>query len=304
MAGHGGRTMSFGDFTDEPVPVHEAGFVVVPAPYEGSVSYIPGTALGPEALLDASRFLEEYDEELGFETYIESGGIATLDRITSEGPPETMEGPLRDAFAAVLERGAVPILIGGEHSLSLGPVRACRARHPDLAVLHFDAHCDLRQEYEGSPYSHACIMARVAGDEIPIVQCGIRSLSRPEAEWLRSEAGRRLVTTFFDHEHRPLAPKAEAVIDALPGGDGDPVYVSIDMDGFDPALVPGVGTPEPGGLSWHDVTAVLRACSRRRRIVGFDVLELRPVPGSVVSEFTAAKLVYRLMGYIIASKSR
>jgi agmatinase len=285
---------NFGGLPPELSNPETARFVVLPAPYDGTTTFLKGTRLGPRAVITASQQVELYDEELERETF--RAGIATLafPAIEDERPervPEILEALARPHF----EAGRCLVTIGGEHAVSLGPIRAAARATPRLTVLHLDAHGDLRAEYDGTPFGHGCIMRRVLEDVgLPIVQVGIRSLSPEEAAVIRE--GR--VRTFFAHATRDVAAAAGEIVAALPTHD---VYVSIDMDAFDPSLVAGTGTPEPGGLSWWDMLALLRTVATARRVVGFDVVETLPLAGQAVSEFVAARLAYRFMGYVAAS---
>lgn len=266
-------------------------FVVVPVGYQGTVTYLRGTRQGPAAILRASLNMETYDEVLRRETI--DDGIHCLAPIYPRSAPEKVADRLEKTYRRLLGDEKVPALIGGEHSLSLGPIRACREAFRDFGVLHLDAHTDLRDSYEGTRYGHGCVMRRVL-ELCAITQVGVRSLSAEESRVVA--AGK--VRTFFAHETRGGRWPPRSLLHRVPRN----VYLSIDMDVFDPSFVPGVGTPEPGGLSWEEVTAIVAEVARRRRVVAFDVVETRPIPGSVVSEFTAAKLIYRIMGHIGAAR--
>jgi agmatinase len=188
----------------------------------------------------------------------------------------------------LLHHGKFVVGLGGEHTISFGIVRACVERFPGLSVLQLDAHADLRDSYHGTPFSHATVMRRVS-EVAPVVHVGIRSLSREEAEWVKQRGAR-----LFYAAHVLSSPDiAAAVSDVLT----DQVYITICLDGFDPSVVPAVGTPEPGGLGWYDVLRIVRQVAATRHIVGFDVVELFPIPGNVAPDFLAAKLVYKLLGY-------
>jgi agmatinase len=266
----------------------DATFVVVPVPYDLTSTYQSGSRRGPGAILDASANMELYDEELRKETYL--AGIHTLPLSASEARgPEHMVASVREQIAHVLHHNKIPVMLGGEHSISLGAVQAMREKYPALTVLQFDAHADLRDSYQGSPYSHAAVARRIA-EICPLVQVGIRSLSAAEAVFMKDGAVRTFTADFIHAEHN----WQEKVLEYLSGD----VYVSIDLDVFDPAIMPSTGTPEPDGLTWRDVVSLLKALSRRVRIRGFDVVELAPIPGLVAPDFLASKLVYRLMGYL------
>jgi agmatinase len=263
--------------------------VVIPAPFDQTTSYLPGTRFGPRAILEASRQVEFYDEELDREPF--EIGIATLAEIEIE--PADLESGLRkleEVVAAVAAKGKMPLTLGGEHSLTLAPVGALRERFPGLAVLQLDAHLDLRDSYQGTKLSHASVMRRIRELGVPTVAVGIRSVSREEADYVHAEKA----PVFLAREIRARGLDVEAILQALP----NPVYVTIDLDAFDPAFVPAVGTPEPGGLTWDEGLRLLRAVFERRQVVGCDIVELCPIPGQPASDFFAAKLANKLIGYV------
>ena len=264
---------------------------ILPIPYDLTTSYQPGARRGPIAILEASTHLETFDEELGRETW-EEVGIETLPAVVPDtsSPVATLERIERVA-RDVVSGGKFLIGLGGEHSVTAPLVRAVRGKHPGLGVLQLDAHADLRDSFEGSPHSHACVMHRVIDDGAPVAQVGIRSLTREERALIR-ELG---ICTVFAPEAvgEPVENWIGRVLSALPGD----VYVTVDLDVFDPAVMPATGTPEPGGLDWYRALAILREVARRKRIVGFDVVELAPIPGNIAPDFLAAKLAYRLLGY-------
>ena len=272
----------------------EARAVVLPVPYDLTTSYQPGARRGPLAILEASTHLETYDEELGCETW-ENVGIETVAAIVPDtsGPAATARR-IEDVARELVGAGKFLISLGGEHSITAPLVRAVRTAHPRLGVLQLDAHADLRDEFEGSPFNHACVMHRVLDDGVPLAQVGVRSLTGEERTLIRQ----RGICTVFAPEAvgAPVAGWIGRVLAALP----DEVYVTVDLDVFDPAIMPATGTPEPGGLDWYRALEVLRAVARAKRIVGFDVVELSPMPGNVAPDFLAAKLVYRLLGYALA----
>lgn len=265
-----------------------AAFVVVPVPYDLTSTYQSGSRRGPDAILGASANMELYDEELGKETYL--AGIHTLDplAIDARGPAE-MIASVYDQIAHVLSRDKIPVMLGGEHSISLGAVQAVKEKYHDLSVLQFDAHADLRDSYQGSRYSHAAVARRIV-EICPLVQAGIRSLSSEEAAFMAGSKVRSFNADFIHSE----PDWQEKICEHLSGD----IYVTIDLDVFDPAFMPATGTPEPDGLGWRDVLGLLRKLSGRCRIRGFDVVELAPIPGMVAPDFLAAKLIYRLMGYL------
>jgi agmatinase len=290
------RYAPYQEFLGIPADAKPAGGVkaaILPLPYDLTTSYQPGARRGPLAILEASTHLETFDEELGRESWQEIA-IATLPAVTPDtsGPAATIARIERVAREVVGE-GNFLIGLGGEHSVTAPLVRAVRTRHPKLGVLQLDAHADLRDSFEGSPLNHACVMHRVLDEGIPIAQVGIRSLTGEE----RALIVERGICTVFAPEavDTPVERWIARVLAALP----DEVYVTVDLDAFDPAIMPSTGTPEPGGLGWYTALAVLRAVAERKRIVGFDVVELAPMPGNVAPDFLAAKLVYRLLGYAL-----
>jgi len=235
--------------------------------------------------------MELYDEEVGSEPW--KAGIRTLEPLepTSRGPEE-MAARVEAAVEGILREDAVPVMLGGEHSITLGAVRACLKKYPDLSVLQFDAHADMRDSFQDSPFSHACVARRVS-ELCPVVQAGIRSMSAGEARFLggNPRVGTRMAA---DMKRAGL----EEVAELLASETGDPLYITVDLDVFDPSVMPATGTPEPGGLDWYEVTAILKRVIEEKKVVGFDVVELSPVPGLRAPDFMAARLVYRIMAYI------
>lgn len=283
--------MNFGGIEELYTTWENATFVVIPVPYDLTSTYGSGSRRGPSAILDASCNMELYDEELDRETYL--SGICTLPPVEVDATgPESMVRKVEERVAEVLAGGKIPVVLGGEHSISFGAVLALKKAYAKLSVLQLDAHADMRESYQGSPYSHACI-ARRACEICPVVQVGIRSMSAEEAAFLKT--GKAKTWGVEALRSRPDWP--ESICQDL----SDDVYVTVDLDVFDPAVMPSTGTPEPGGLFWHEVLSVLREVSRRRRVRGFDIVELSPLPGIVAPDFLAAKLAYRTMGYLAQS---
>lgn len=272
----------------------DSRFVVYGAPYEHTSSYHAGSKHGPEAIIAASHFVELYDEELDRETYRHGGVCTTTPLDFTDAVDEAAVALIEGRTNQLLADGKFPIMLGAEHTVTLGAVRAFKAKYPDLCVLQIDAHSDLRAEYEGNRYSHASVMARVHDLGVPLVQVGIRAQSKDEAALIRSSPSN--IHTLYAH-HVRSRPTAEWVAEAV-GRLTGPVYVTIDADGFDPSVVPAVGTAEPNGLTWHEGLSLLRAACAARTVVGFDVVEVAPVPQSTLSEFTLAKLVYKLIGLV------
>lgn len=269
----------------------EARFAVLRAPYDGTSTWLKGADHGPEAILDASHHLELYDIETDSEPFRE--GIYTHDEPATGETPEGAVSRVEESVGRFLRQGKLPIVIGGEHTVTVGAVRAAASLHPGLSVLQLDAHTDLRDEYEGSRYNHACVMARVA-EHCPSVQVGIRSMDAGEKPALVRDR------VFFARDLEEDGAWVERVVELL----SDEVYLTFDLDVFDPSLMPATGTPEPGGLGWYDALRLLREVARRRRLIAFDVVELCPdATGSPVSAFTAAKLVYKIIAYICAASA-
>lgn len=268
----------------------EAPYLILPVPYEQTVSYGRGCARGPAAIIAASAEVEPFDEELETEPY--RVGIGTLDyeEVTAAGP-EAMVKALERRVAPLAKVGKTVITLGGEHSITPGPVRAYQKLNLDLSVLQIDAHADLRDGYQDCRYSHASAMMRVRDTVGVTVGVGIRNLSRPEFDYYRSTPDCHLAFAF---QRDPAGQWINEAIDHLTPN----VYVTIDLDGLDPSIMPAVGTPEPGGLAYEEVLAVLRRVTLRRHVVGADVVELAPIGGQHAPDFVAARLTYKLISYI------
>ena len=265
---------------------------VIPVPYDATTTYITGTRNGPAAIIDASSHMELYDEELEKATC--RMGIHTRMALpVSAEKPETMLRMVSEVVSLSVQSEKLPVVVGGEHSISLGAIRPLIEQYPRLSVLQLDAHADLRDSYEGTPYNHACVGRRIS-ELCSLVQVGVRSMSQEEADFKRSSP----VVTVFDHHLKQGKKVLEDVIQTLT----DDVYLTIDLDVLDSAIMPSVGTPEPGGLGWYDTIGLLRTLCRRKRVVSFDVVELCPQPGNVGPDFLAAKLIYRIMGYVAESR--
>ena len=265
--------------------LERSGWAALPVPYEATTSYGKGTQGGPAAIIRASAEMEDYDAELGFEPC--SWGIYTAPSLEPAlGGAGEMAERVERAVGAYMDAGMRVATLGGEHSISPGAVAAAAARHPGLSVLAFDAQADLREEYQGSRYSHACAMRR-ALEYAPATIVGVRSMTADEAAFAREQG-----VGLFPRGAEPIVD-VDGIVESL-GGD---VYVSFDLDAFDPSFMPAVGTPEPGGLGWWEALRILRAVGERRRIVGFDVVELSPGEGPESCAYTAAKLAYKLIGY-------
>jgi agmatinase len=264
----------------------KARYVVLPVPYEKTTSYGKGTVNGPEAIIEASRFMELYDEELMVNTA--ESGIATLKPLVVDDAPEILIEELRKSCAKILKDGKFPVVLGGEHSISLGVLLAVKEFYKEVTVLQFDAHTDLRDEYGGSKYSHACVMRRIR-EHVPAVQVGIRSYSDDEVKTVERE--RKNIFLASEMHERDCV---KDIISRL----GKNVYVTFDVDAFDPSIMPSTGTPEPGGLGWYEVLRILREVSKTKNIVGFDAVELAPNTSVTAPDYMVARLVYRVMGYV------
>lgn len=265
-----------------------AAYCICQIPYERTTTYKQGTRRAPRAVIEASDHLEYYDEELDSEPY--RAGIFTMPRM--DFPPDLSEGQCLDLIfrnvRSVIVRGKFVISLGGEHSITYPLVRAHAEQYPGLTVLHLDAHADLREVYYKSRFNHACVMARVR-EIAPVVSVGVRAVSRKEMDRIRAEN----LPVWFVHQMRESPNWAAAVLEQL----RNPVYLTIDVDFFDPAVIPATGAPEPGGFFWHETLQFLRLLFAQREVVGVDVVELLPTPGLHASEFSIAKLVYKIMGY-------
>jgi agmatinase len=259
--------------------------VILPIPYDSTTTWRSGSRDGPLAIIDASEHLELYDHELDRESHLV--GIHTLPELqpSMKGPEETVMR-VHEVASDLIRKDKFVVMLGGEHSLTVGMVKAFRERFDNLSVLQLDAHADLRDSYEDSKYSHACVMRRVL-EYCPIVQVGIRSLCEEEHRFLTQNQ----MQPFFA-EGLPL--DIDGIVSAL----STDVYVTIDLDVLDPSIMPAVGTPQPGGISWHEILKLLRRVAETRRIVGCDLVELCPAEGPPSCAFLAAKLAYKLIGYV------
>jgi len=269
-----------------------AAAVILPVPYEATTSWGGGTRLGPHAILEASRYVELYDQEFDCEP-AQFLGIHTLPGLElSRAGPTTAMGELRNAYARIVDAcgDRFLVMLGGEHSISSAAVLAQADRYEErLTVLQLDAHADLRLQYEGTPDSHASAMARVL-DQADVVAVGVRGVSREEVDASRSHEGSTLIWADEMWEGDAWMDRA---LDAL----GPKVYLTFDVDYFDPALVPSTGTPEPGGASWYKTLRFLKRVLAEREVVAADVVELAPAPGMHAPDFLVAKLVYKLINY-------
>jgi agmatinase len=266
-----------------------ANAVILPIPYEATVSYGAGTRNGPQAIITASRQVETYDAEFGAAPC--EIGIATLGELEQiAGGPDDMMRQIEDAAAGILADGKFLMSLGGEHSISPPLVCAHKAKYPKLSVLQFDAHTDLRPEYQGSKNSHACAMSRI-WESCGYVGVGVRSFCGSENEIRAAKEG-RLISARDLHNNPALISNILSLLT-------DDVYITFDLDGFDPSVIPSVGTPEPGGLLWEETLEIIKKVSEEKRIVGADVVELAPIPGLSYPDFAAARLTYKIISYAL-----
>jgi len=284
----------FGALDPAQADLKNARIVMVPVPYDRTCSYQHGTADGPAAIIEASRHMELWDDELGLDA---SGiGIHTAAPVSgNDDPPEVMAGKVEEVVGRYLAMGKMPVVLGGEHSVSIGAIKAYEKRFPRMSVVQLDAHGDLRKSFEGSEYNHACIMRHFAG-RIPTLQVGIRSYCQEEAEFI---AAKRLrIVSGKEFLRNPEAALKQ--VDHLT----DEIYLTIDVDYFDPSILPATGTPEPGGPGWYETLEFIRALCRKKTLVGFDVNELRPLQHDASSDFLVAKLVYKVIAYRFFAEGR
>jgi agmatinase len=277
----------FGGTTPTTTDFERARVVILPVPLDRTTSYVAGTRNGPHEILVASSHMELWDEETG--TDVHSIGLFTLPEM--EFPFGTIDEVIAEIHRVATEivgRGKFPIVIGGEHSITPPVVAAVAAQHRDLSVLQIDAHADLRDSFMGTRHNHACAMRRVL-EHARTTQVGIRSLSPEEAAAIPTLPTR----VFYDFEMRKDPDWMDRVVESL----SDTVYITIDVDGLDPAIMPATGTPEPGGLSWYEVLGLLRRVTERKNVVGFDLVELSPLGGHVAPNFLCAKLIYKFLSY-------
>lgn len=269
-----------------------AKFVIQSLPYEYTSSYLQGSAKGPKAMIKASQFVELYDEELDTEQY-RTGRICTLKplKFGKKVDAEAIE-LIEESTAKLIADGKFVVSLGAEHTVTYGIVKAHAAAYKNLTVLQFDAHSDLREAYHDNPYSHASVMKRVYDMRLNIVQAGIRAQCIEEAQLIKKS---KKINTFYAHKIRQNEKKW---IDEALSKMTDNVYITIDADGFDPSVIPAVGTAEPNGLFWNESLELFRRTIMEKNVVGFDIVECAPMKGTILSEYTLAKLAYRLMGYI------
>lgn len=271
--------------------------VIQPVPYEYTSSYLMGSAKGPEAIIQASQFVEFYDEELDKET-INDIGIATLPPLDFTGKVDADAIALiEDATDKLIEDGKFVVSLGAEHTVTYGFVKAHAKKYPNLTVLQVDAHSDLRYSYHDNIYSHASVMHRVHDMGINLCQAGIRAQCIEEANLIKQSAN---IHTAYAHQIRNNPNWVSELLANMT----DNVYITIDADGFDPSIMPAVGTAEPNGLFWNETLDLLRTVCKERNVIGFDIVECAPMEGSILSEYTLAKLAYRILGYVFPAKNK
>jgi agmatinase len=282
-----GAPLAFGGALPEPKNFNDSRVVVLPVPVDRTTSYVPGTRNGPREILQASSHMELWDDELAVDVH--GVGLFTLPEMELPfGELEPLMDEIRRVGSEILSHDKFLVTLGGEHSITPPLVAAAAAKYPGLHVLQIDAHADLRDSYMGTPHNHACAMRRSL-EHAPITQVGIRSMSTEEA----TAAPGLNTRIFYDGAMRQDPDWIARVVETL----GDPVYITIDVDGMDPAIMPATGTPEPGGLSWYETLALLRATISQRNVVACDVVELSPIPGLMAPNFLCAKLVYKIITY-------
>lgn len=263
-----------------------AKVVLIPVPYDGTSTWLKGADKGPEAFLDAADNMEIYDIETKSEPY--KMGIFLDDPVSEDSSPEAMTDAVHQRVAKYLKDEKLVTLFGGEHSISIGSIRAFGDKYKDLTVLQLDAHTDLRPEFHGSKCNHACAVFE-ANEKHHLVQVGIRSMDTEEVKYLKEE------NVFFAHDIAENKNWIEDVYDRL--GD-NPIYITIDLDAFDPSICPSTGTPEPGGLEWYPTLKLLKKVIQTKNVVGFDIVELMPNEHEKSSDFLAAKLYYKMLAYL------
>ena len=288
--------MNFGGIDDARYSdLDPSRILILPVSYEGTVSYGTGTGAGAMAIVDASRNMELYEEETNTEVY--KLGIHTLPEFTPRETPEMMMGELYSYSKKLLELDKFICMLGGEHSVSAPIIKAHHEKYPNLSVLQIDAHADLRDTYDGTPHSHASIMARVVKDlQIPSVQVGIRSISSDEALSLKNGLQTKILWA------RDIVGRTDWIDEAVDSLTEN-VYLTIDIDGLDPSIMPTTGTPEPGGLGWYETLALIRKLAEKKRVVGMDLVEYSYVPDQDAPAFLCSKLVYKSLAYIFENQA-
>ncbi|MFH1652526.1 MAG: agmatinase [Pseudomonadota bacterium] len=277
------------------VGIENSKVAILSAPFEATVSYGSGTSKGPRSIIEASSQVELYDEELDLEPY--RVGIYTHPTIDFDGlSVEASLERIGNSVSELIKSGKKVLMLGGEHSVTAPSVKAHHEVHPEFTVLQFDAHADLKEEYQGSPHSHASVMARVR-EMVPAVQVGMRSLNADEARIIKAKE----YPLFYAYAIRKNKNWIQDVIKSIRT---KKVYVTLDIDVFSSSIMPATGTPEPGGLDWYEVTALLKEVGEKFDVIGADLVELAPIDGLIATDFLAAKLAYKMIGYFWATNSK
>lgn len=279
--------MNYAGIPDEFAQLDSSKIVLIPVPYDGTSTWIKGTDKGPSAFLEASENMELYDIETDSEVY--KNGVFLADPVTENKSPETMVDAVHKTVSKYIKTGKFVSLFGGEHSVSIGSIRAFRENFNDLTILQFDAHADLRPEYEGSKCNHACAVHE-AQKTTNLIQIGIRSMDSIEKPFLKKE------NCFFAHE---IITNTDWMNEALSKISKN-VFITIDLDVFDPSIMPSTGTPEPGGLNWYQVIDFIKLVVNNKNVVGFDIMELCPNKTNKAPDFLAAKLYYKILSYVFS----
>lgn len=282
----------------EVLSAYETSPVVIQSlPYEHTSSYKSGSAKGPEAMLAASHYVEFYDEELDIETVEKIGGICTLEPLDFDGKTDGDAIELiAESTRALLNDNKFIVSFGAEHTVTYGVVKALVEQYGnDFSILQIDAHSDLRAAYQGNPYSHASVMHRCLDLGVQITQIGIRAQCIEESVICKNDPH---VTTIYAHQMDEEGDWMKTALSALK----PKVYITIDADGFDPSVMPSVGTPEPNGITWKQATKLLRKVASKREVLSFDVVEMLPRESDTLTEYNCAKLAYKLMGYIFRKR--
>ena len=286
----GNYKLSNNHFLDQQASYDKAGVVILPVPFERTVSYGGGTKNGPAAILQASHFVETYDRESNSEPYTIC--IHTAGAVLPEKKPEKMIAVIEKKVAELINARKFPVILGGEHTLSIGTIYGALKKYPDLSVLHFDAHTDMRSKYQGDPYSHACVMYHVRLKTKNTVSVGIRSMGADEMPYINKQKPK----IFYAED---IAKKGMPIKQIIKDLKKD-VFISFDVDAFDPAFLEQTGTPEPGGLGWYQTLDLLREVFKTRNVIGCDVVELAPNSAHPNADFTIASLIYKMIGFKFA----
>ncbi|QCE40575.1 agmatinase [Psychroserpens sp. NJDZ02] len=278
------QTKTYAGIPEELAKLEKAKIVLIPVPYDGTSTWQKGADKGPEAFLDASENMELYDIETGTEVY--NQGVYLADAVTENSSPEAMVEAVHQATKKYIKKNKFVTIFGGEHSISIGTIRAFNEMFPSLTVLQLDAHADLRKEYEGTTCNHACALYE-ASQTTNLIQVGIRSMDAIETTVMDKDK------TYFAHEMALDTTWVDSAIDQMT----DNVFITIDLDAFDPSIMPSTGTPEPGGLFWYETLEFLKQVFEEKNVVGFDIVELCPNKVDKSSDFLAAKLYYKMLSY-------